>query len=86
MANGLQQLSVENECEYFLWLFSKHGIPKSDKKQMIWSLHWDCEIQGIPFVMIYDEDYGFVFFCVAQEYLQKRDTVTKAIIDLINRN
>lgn len=37
---------------------------KTNCHQLIWSYHYDCHYQDIPFSMVYDEDYDIVSFAV----------------------
>lgn len=37
---------------------------------MIWSYHYDCFYSGIPFTMVFGEDYDTVSFAVEEEYIE----------------
>ena len=82
---GDNGVSIQNECDYFLWLFAEHKVLMGEEKQLIWSLHWECELNGIPFTMVYDEDCGTVSFSVTEEHIADIDNLSRAIIDMINQ-
>lgn len=62
--NYKNQIAIEL-C-FFIDLFIQKGIldDKDSSTPMIWSTHYACHYRGIPFVMVYDEDYGFITFAV----------------------
>jgi len=54
------------ELSYFLDLLTRNKMLSPDTKgtPMIWSTHYNCSYRGISFILVYDEDYGFVSFAV----------------------
>lgn len=67
------------------WLFKKNNLFKGSEKgkEYIWSIHWDCEIKGIPFSMVYDEDYDIISFSLDENHLQYRETVAEELKRMI---
>lgn len=53
------------ELYFYISLFHKFGIfdcKKEHYHQLIWSTEYDCVYNGVPFNMVYDEDYDIVTF------------------------
>ena len=80
--------NVDWSCyQYFTWLFKKHGliVGNTNGEVIIYITHWKCEVKGIPFSMVYDEDYDWVTFSVDEEHVKDipviADEIKKLIID-----
>lgn len=74
------------ELYFFISLLHKFGMfdcRKEHYHQLIWSTHYDCIYSGIPFTMIYDEDYDKVSFSVAPENMQHRTMIAEQIQHLV---
>jgi hypothetical protein len=76
------------ELKYYMWLFEKYQLFDGPKegKELIWSKHWDCKLDGIPFSMYYDEDYGFISFSVDKAYLQQREELAEKLRNLVEES
>ena len=82
----------ENSCgwseyDYYTWLFTKHNliIGNPNGKTIIYCITWECEINGIRFHMVYDEDYDFMTFSVDEENIPKIQEIGNAIMKLIEQ-
>ena len=55
------------ELNYFVDLLTRNKMlsPHTKGTPMIWTVHYPCSYRRISFIMVYDEDYGFVSFAVA---------------------
>ena len=74
------------ELHFFISLLHKFGMFDCKKEyyhQLIWSAHYDCIYNGIPFTMVYDEDYDIVSFVVAPENMQHKTMIAERIQQLI---
>lgn len=74
------------ELHFFISLLYKFGMFDCKKEhchRLIWSTAFDCEYNGIPFVMMYDEDYDIVSFSVLPEYIQHMTEIAERIKQLI---
>ena len=74
------------ELYFFISLLHKFGMfdyKKEHYHQLIWSTHYDCIYNGIPFTMIYDEDYDIVSFSVAPENMQHKTMIAGRIKQLV---
>ena len=56
---------------------------KEHYHQLIWSTHYDCIYSGIPFTMIYDQDYDTVSFSVDPENMQHKTMIAERIQQLV---
>lgn len=52
-------------------------------KTQIWSTEYECVYNGIPFFMIYDEDYDLIHFGVQPENCEYRSIIAERIKQLI---
>ena len=50
---------------------------------IIYITHWKCEVKGITFSMVYDEDYDWVTFSVDEEHIKDISVVADEIKKLI---
>ncbi len=74
------------QIRYYLDLFEKNSICKRDSgRKMIWSAHWSCRIDGIPFSMDYDVDWDMVSFSMGEKYIEKREYIANALKKLIEK-
>lgn len=74
------------ELFFYIALFLKYGIFDGQRKhchQSIWSYRYDCFYKGIPFFMIFDEDYDMVTFSVNKEDATYRKDIAEHIKCLI---
>ena len=74
------------ELYFFISLLHKFGMfdcKKEHYHQIIWSTHYDCIYSGIPFTMIYDEDYDTVSFSVDPENMQHKTMIAERIQQLV---
>ena len=74
------------ELFFFISLLHKFGMfdfKKEHYHQLIWSTHYDYIYNGIPFTMIYDEDYDMVSFSVAPENMQHKTMIAERIQQLV---
>ena len=71
--------------EYYMWLFKKrHLFRNSDQGiEYIESVHWDCEVDGIPFTMVYDNDYDIVSFSVEEAFIPYRKHIAEELKRII---
>ena len=71
--------------EYFTWLFKKHSIiiRDQDGREINYITCWKCEIKGIPFTMVYDEDYDWVTFSVDEKHIKDIPIIAEEIKNLI---
>jgi len=78
--------NVDWSCyQYFTWLFKKHGliVGNTNGEVIIYITHWKCEVKGIPFSMVYDEDYDWVTFSVDEEHIKDIPVIADEIKKLI---
>lgn len=74
------------ELYFFISLLHKFGMfdcKKGHYHQLIWSTYYDCIYSGIPFKMVYDEDYDIVSFAVAPENMQHKTMIAERIQQLV---
>lgn len=73
------------ELNYFIDMLTKNKMlsSKISYVQMIWSRHYKCFFHGTSFIMIYDEDYGFVSFAVDDP--KDRVKIAEVLKDLIKK-
>ena len=74
------------ELYFFISLLHKFGMfdcKKEHYHQIIWSTHYDCIYSGIPFTLIYDEDYDTVSFSVDPENMQHKTLIAERIQQLV---
>ena len=74
------------ELYFFISLLHKFGMfdcKKEHYHQIIWSTHYDCIYSGIPFTMIYDENYDTVSFSVDPENMQHKTMIAERIQQLV---
>ena len=74
------------ELYFFISLLHKFGMfdfKKEHYHQLIYNTHYDCIYNGIPFTMIYDEDYDMVSFSVAPENMQHKTTIAERMQQLV---
>ena len=77
---------VGAELYFYISLFYKFGMfdcKKEHYHQMIWSTHYDCVYNGIPFTMVYDEDYDMVSFSVDPQNIQHKNMIAERIKQLV---
>lgn len=77
------------ELNFYIHILSENGmyIDKEENKHiLIWSIHYDCVYNQIPFTMVYDEDYDMVSFAVDKEYLSYKCEIAQHIKQLIETN
>ena len=77
------------ELNFYIHLLTENGMYSgSDKSKhiLIWSIHYDCVYNSIPFTMVYDEDYDIVSFAVDKEYLSYKCEIAEHIKQLIEKN
>lgn len=78
--------NVDWSCyQYFTWLFKKHGliVGNPDGEVIIYITRWQCEVNGIPFSMVYDEDYDWVTFSVDKDHIKDIPAIADEIKKLI---
>lgn len=74
------------ELYFFISLLYKFGMFDCKKEHyhtFIWSTHYDCVYNKIPFNMIYDNDYDCVAFSVSPENIKYREMIAKRIKHLV---
>ena len=74
------------ELYFFISLLYKFGMfdcKKEHYHHLVWSTHYDCIYNGIPFTMVYDEDYDIVSFAVAPENMQHKTMIAERIQQLV---
>ena len=71
------------ELSYFIDLLTRNKMlsPNAKGTLMIWSTHYNCSYRGIPFLLVYDEDYGFVSFAVDPKHRIKIAELIKNLIE-----
>ena len=75
-----------SEREFYLSLLQKAGYFDGKKEHchtMIWSVHYDCICDGIPFAMVYDEDYDDITFAIGLENLQQMPKIAEQLQALV---
>lgn len=76
------------ELYFFISLFYKCGIfdcKKEHYHDMVFAYSYDCFLNGIHFLMIYDEDYDMVSFHVEPENKMYVTDIAQKIKDLIEK-
>lgn len=74
------------ELYFFISLLHKFGMfdcKKEHYHQLIWCTLYDCIYSGIPFTMIYDENYDQVSFSIAPENMQHKSMIAERIQQLV---
>ena len=73
------------EYIYFTWLFKKYNLISGapEGKEVIWTIHWECSIKGMPFAMLYDRDYDMVSFAVDEEHLSLKEPIAEELKRII---
>lgn len=71
------------ELNYYLDLLKKYKMLKDSGTLFIWSTHYKCNCLGMPFVMVFDHDYGFVTFAV--HHAKDRIKVAETLMSLIEK-
>lgn len=74
------------ELYFFISLLHKFGMFDCKKEHyhlLICDTYYDCTYNGIPFTMIYDEDYDMVSFSVAPENMQYKTMLAERIQQLV---
>lgn len=74
------------ELYFYISLLHKSGMFDCKREHyhtLIWSTHYDCVYNGIPFVMVYDKDCDVVSFSVLPENMQHRTMIAERIQQLI---
>lgn len=82
----VEDKNVDWSCyQYFSWLFKKHGliVENPDGEVIIYIARWQCEVNGIPFSMVYDEDYDWVTFSVDKDHIKDIPAIADEIKKLI---
>ena len=92
-AEGFSDLMNPEEKElsdliWFLSLFNKFGMlptkPALFNGVGLWTSHYDFEIDGIPGILVYDDEYEMISnFSVDPEYSDKRKVLAESLRDLI---
>ena len=80
---------VGAELYFYISLFHQFGIFDCQPKhyhQDIWSIRYDCVIDGIWFSMIYDEDYDTVSFSVSPKNIERIPEISEHIKTLIEND
>ena len=75
-----------SEREFYLSLLQIAGYFDGKKEHchtMIWSVHYDCICDGIPFTMVYDEDYDDITFAIGLENLQQMPKIAEQLQALV---
>ena len=69
------------EYIYFTWLFKKYNLISGapEGKEVIWTIHWECSIKGMPFAMLYDRDYDMISFAVDEEHLSLKEPIAEEL-------
>jgi hypothetical protein len=73
------------EYIYFTWLFKKYNLISGapEGKEVIWTIHWECSIKGMPFAMLYDRDYDMISFAVDEEHLSLKEPIAEELKRII---
>ena len=74
------------ELDFYLKFFEKHNILSTCNtagEEMIWSTCYKCNYKGIPFTMVFDNDYNMVSFSVDENNISQRRFVAEGIKELI---
>lgn len=74
------------ELYFYISLLYKFGMFECKKEHyhtLVWSTHYDCAYNDIPFTMIYDEDHDIVSFAVSLENVQNVTIIAERIKQLV---
>jgi hypothetical protein len=73
------------EYIYFTWLFKKYNLISGapEGKEVIWTIHWECSIKGMPFAMLYDRDYDMISFAIDEEHLSLKEPIAEELKRII---
>ncbi len=73
------------ELKFYLSLFRKFNIIEKDASGISfwWNTRFYCKYNEYEFTMVYDNDYGFVDFCVEGKFIKNRETIAEAIKSLV---
>lgn len=74
-------------CFYISLLqrFDMLGRGEEHCHRYLWSRHYDCVYNEIPFTMVYDEDYDMVSFSLLPENAQYKTVVAERIGQLVEK-
>ena len=81
-----KQNSYDPYLYFYISLLHKFGMVKYEDRHgcpLIWSTHYNCMYKGVPFTMIFDEDYEMLSFSVKPEDAQYRTMIAERIAYLI---
>lgn len=76
------------ELYFYISLLHQSGMFDCKKEHyhtFIWSTHYDCIYNSIPFTMVYDEDYDIISFSVLPENIRYRTMIAEHIQHLIEK-
>lgn len=84
--SSFELLKDDLELKFYLSLFKKFNIiEKTQGITFWWNTHFHCKYNNYEFTMIYDNDYGFVSFCVKKDFIKNRETIAEAIKSLVEQ-
>lgn len=83
---------LESSCtwsayEYYTWLFEKYQLFRCSERvpDGIWTFHWKREIDGIPFIMIYNSAEDMMSFRMDTEYISHIAHIAERITGIIEK-
>ena len=80
-----ERYPVYTEFSFLYSMFEQNsGFGFCGKVAMIWSTDFLWTVNGIPFTLMLDEDYGFVYFLVDDPDM--RESVAESIKNVIEQN
>ena len=65
--NYFKECVYEAELNFYMDILKKHNLfeyKSSNIKDIIWSRHYECCYNNIPFTMVFDKDWGIINFAV----------------------
>lgn len=75
----------EAELYYLIDLFKEHNMLAVDSGvYFIWTIHFACQFNDLPFIMIYDTDYDIIDFSVGDP--SNTVEIAEAVRDLIEKH
>ena len=72
--NYFKEWVHEAELNFYVDILKKHNLledKSSNIKDIIWSRHYECCYNDIPFTMVFDKDWGDISFAVENSKYRK---------------
>lgn len=72
--NYFKECEHTAELDFYIEILKKYNLfeeKTSNIKEIIWSRHYECRYNDIPFTMVFDEDWGDISFAVENPKYRK---------------